>query len=138
MEEKEEEEVEEEEENFRIPKEAAKLVVSFGLEVGTFILQFLHLHTACMHVQCEEVVDSFMKAFSCNFVFVKDVREASFLRSLLHLFYLFGFDRRLIILRKRVFLVVVLEESLTFVFVSWGGGGETKGKNQCWAVLVLS
>ncbi len=58
MEEKEEEE-EEKEENFRIPKEAAKLVESFGLEVGTFI-QFLHLHTACMYIQCEEVVDSFM------------------------------------------------------------------------------
>jgi hypothetical protein len=65
------------------------------------------------------------------------VREASFLRSLLHLFYLFGFDRRLIILRKRVFLVVVLEESLTFVFVS-GRGKKKRGKNQCWAVLVLS
>jgi len=65
------------------------------------------------------------------------VREASFPRSLLHLFYLFGFDRRLIILRKRVFLVVVLEESLTFCFCFWGGG-KTKGKNQCWAVLVLS
>ncbi len=51
MEEKEEEE-EEKEENFRIPKEAAKLVESFGLEVGTFI-QFLHLHTACMYIQCE-------------------------------------------------------------------------------------
>jgi len=74
MEEKgEEEEEEEEEENFRIPKEAAKLVESFGLEVGTFILQFLHLHTACMHIQCEEVVDSFMKTFSCNFVSVKDM-----------------------------------------------------------------
>ncbi len=55
------------------------------------------------------------------------MREASFLRSLLHLFYLFGFDRRLIILRKRVFLVVVLEESLTFCFVS-GGGWENKRK----------
>jgi hypothetical protein len=54
------------------------------------------------------------------------VREASFLRSLLHLVYLFGFDRRLIILRKRVFLVVVLEESLTFVFVS--GGEKQKEK----------
>ncbi len=55
------------------------------------------------------------------------MREASFLRSLLHLFYLFGFDRRLITLRKRVFLVVVLEESLTFVFVS-GGGEKQKEK----------
>ncbi len=74
MEEKEEEEEEEkEEESFRIPKEAAKLVESFGLEVATFILQFLHLHTACMHIQCEEVVDSFMNAFSWNFVSVKDM-----------------------------------------------------------------
>jgi hypothetical protein len=56
------------------------------------------------------------------------VREASFLRSLLHLFYLFGFDRRLIILRKRVFLVVVLEESLTFCFCFWGGVGKQKEK----------
>ncbi len=54
------------------------------------------------------------------------MREASFLRSLLHLFYLFGFDRSLITLRKRVFLVVVLEESLTFVFVS--GGEKQKEK----------
>lgn len=54
------------------------------------------------------------------------MREASFPRSLLHLFYLFGFDRRLIILRKRVFLVVVLEESLTFCFCFWGGKNKRK------------
>ncbi len=101
MEEKEEEE---EEENFRLPKEAAKLVESFGLEVGTFILQFLHLHTACMHIQCEEVVGFIHESFFLQFcICQRHVREASFLRSLLHLFYLFGFDRRLIILRKRVF-----------------------------------
>lgn len=54
------------------------------------------------------------------------MREASFPRSLLHLFYLFGFDRRLIILRKRVFLVVVLEEShILFLFL---GGKKQKEK----------